>query len=472
MCWHGTVTKRTPRRPLTVITHGNHERQTTWRWKTPEDRKWIRSRDDGDTPRLMTNSDRTEEALNDWGRQMATIENEDYRVETGRHIEYRHPGTTREANDGALTPYLSAQHISANRVLWPLTGSKNYYDAAAGPRPLKLHEPDAYLLVNRIAPNELEPRAQACAISSETTNNQPFVASDRVNVISLWDPAKADGSSRAERANPDPKARAATRNARARGLAAWINSSLGNTLIGSALGSTQINASDLRAIPVPPTRILDEIGRKPPDDLGKITTMLRSTMSDEAHNAATQTDQLQRVRRRLRDEIGTPVPLRGETTALALMALNTERAGTRRYSRINEHVPEDDPREVRPPLGHEPARRNDGTGHRLGREPAADHRRPRPRHVDHNRRSRAADQINAADLNVYDSDRTRNGSSANDLGVVFSRPGENRLDRTDQSSSGTPSSGNGWRSARTSAVASSIAVFSSSSISAGCGTFG
>ena len=121
---------------------------------------------------------------------MPTIENEDYRVETGRHIEYRHPGTTQEAGDGALTPYLSAQHISPNRVLWPLTGSKNYYDPASDPRPLKLHEPDAYVLVNRIAPNELEPRAQACAVSSDTTNNKPFVASDRVNVISLWDPQK------------------------------------------------------------------------------------------------------------------------------------------------------------------------------------------------------------------------------------------------------------------------------------------
>ena len=138
----------------------------------------------------MTNSDRTEETLNDWDRQMATIENEDYRVETGRYIEYRHPGTTSEANDGALTPYLSAH------------------------------------------------RAQACAVSSETTNNQPFVASDRVNVISLWDPAKADGNTQPERT--DPETRAATRNTRARGLAAWINSSVGNTLIGSALGSTQI----------------------------------------------------------------------------------------------------------------------------------------------------------------------------------------------------------------------------------------
>ena len=61
-------------------------------------------------------------------------------------------------------------------------------------------------------------------------------------------------------------------------------------------------------------------------------------MSDEAHDAATQTDQVQRVRRRLRDEIGTPVPLRGETTVLVLMALNTERAGARPYSRINEDV--------------------------------------------------------------------------------------------------------------------------------------
>ena len=110
-----------------------------------------------------------------------------------------------------------------------------------------------------------------------------------MNVISLWDQAKADGKTQPERT--DPETRAATRNARARGLAAWINSSVGNTLIGSALGSTQINASDLRTIPVPPTRILDEIGRRPPDERNKITTILRSMMSDDAHNAATQTDQ-------------------------------------------------------------------------------------------------------------------------------------------------------------------------------------
>ena len=82
--------------------HGHHPRQPRpaddlAMENRPGDRKWIRSRDNAETPRLLTNSDRSEEALNDWGRQMPTIENEDYRVETGRHIEYRHSGTTTEA---------------------------------------------------------------------------------------------------------------------------------------------------------------------------------------------------------------------------------------------------------------------------------------------------------------------------------------------------------------------------------------
>ena len=178
VCWHGTITKQTPRgRSRSSPTGITTDRQPG----TGEQREIGSGFGHETTPKrrdLLTNGDRPEETLNDWGRQMSTIENEDYRVETGRHIEYRHPGTTQEAGDGALTPYLSAQHISPNRVLWPLTGNKNYYDPASDPRPLKLHEPDAYVLVNRIAPNELEPRAQACAISSETTE-QPTVRRQR-----------------------------------------------------------------------------------------------------------------------------------------------------------------------------------------------------------------------------------------------------------------------------------------------------
>ena len=317
----------------------------------------------------MTNSDRSEEALNDWGRQMATIENEDYRVETGRHIEYRHDQRS-ERRRADTVPQ----------------------------RPAHLTEPGA------VAANQkqelLRRRGRPAA----------FVASDRVNVISLWDPAKADGNTQPERT--DPETRAATRNARARGLAAWINSSVGNTLIGSALGSTQINASDLRAIPVPPTRILDEIGRRPPDERNKITTILRSMMSDDAHNAATQTDQLQRVRRRLRDEIGTPVALRRRNDSAHVDGPQHRESSNETVQRNQRARPEDDPREVRPPPGHERPRRDDGTGHRMGSTPAPDHRRPGARHLDHNRCSRATDRINAGNIIVFSSDASNGRDSA------------------------------------------------------------
>ena len=39
VCWHGTVTKREPRCALVVITHGSHERRTSWKWETPGNRK-------------------------------------------------------------------------------------------------------------------------------------------------------------------------------------------------------------------------------------------------------------------------------------------------------------------------------------------------------------------------------------------------------------------------------------------------
>ena len=176
--------------------------------------------------------------------------------------------------------------IWPNKIRWPLAESENYYDLKADPRPLRLHNADAYyVLVNRFAPNELAPHAQACAVSRETTNNKAFVASDRVNVISIPDVPRPEEHERPERPErPEaagPESVPAARDARARGLAAWINGGVGNTLIASALGSTQINASDLRAIPVPPTRVLEEIGGSSRQDPHAITEILRSMMTDE-----------------------------------------------------------------------------------------------------------------------------------------------------------------------------------------------
>ena len=289
VCWHGTVTKREPKCALVVITHGNHERRTSWKWKTPGDRKWIGTRDHNRGPRLITNNDSTEEALNNWGAGTRLSRATASASKPGGTSTTDTVGPPTERSGPGRAPYFSGQHISPNKIRWPLAESENYYDLKADPRPLKLHNADAYVLVNRFAPNELEPRAQACAVSRETTNDDAFVGSDRVNIISMPDPARSEEQQRPEAA--DRERGATARDARARGLATWINSGVGNTLIGSALGSTQINASDPRAIPVPPARVLEEIGRSPRHDPNGVTGILRSMMTDEAHEAATRTEQ-------------------------------------------------------------------------------------------------------------------------------------------------------------------------------------
>lgn len=98
VCGHGTVTRREPEASLVVITHGSHERRTSWEWRTPADRKWSGRASESRGPRLVTNKDKTEEALTEWSAGIATLETEGFGVETGRHIAFPHLRTTTERN--------------------------------------------------------------------------------------------------------------------------------------------------------------------------------------------------------------------------------------------------------------------------------------------------------------------------------------------------------------------------------------
>ena len=286
---------------------------------------------------------------------------------------------------------------------------------------------------------------------------------------------------------------------------------MGNTLIGSALGSTQINASDLRAIPVPPTRILDEIGRRPPDERNKITTILRSMMSDDAHNAATQTDQRRPHRSArpesreahdeegasddpLHDGDGTPVdrrrgqppPASGVTQRHLLGHDQAElareppaspgegQAGRRRRRAADEDVGTRGPTALPHGGAHHESRadepdagagdrdrrdrhgRDRGDGRRYRRDPRADDRRRR-------RRNRRADGTRAH-TNTTRTPGPQNGPTDGTSGAR--RPARiNRVrERRPPATAGARGERRRWPRP--------IAVFSSSSISAGCGTFG
>lgn len=94
-----------------------------------------------------------------------------------------------------------------------------------------------------------------------------------------------------------------------------------------------------------------------------------------------RTERIRRIRTRLTRELKTPMPLRGETTALALMALTVGRAPAVPYSGIAEYVV----KTINETFGAatEPGRQRPRARTRaaLARKPRTDHDRQRPRQM-------------------------------------------------------------------------------------------
>ena len=110
------------------------------------------------------------------------------------------------------------------------------------------------------------------------------------------------------------------------GLAAWINSAIGNSLIDAQLGSTQLNADDLTSLSAPSIGDLRLIALRRPAlrRTGKTTSsdLLEHTMDGDTLRAARTIERLRRVRQRLRSAARTRYELREDTTALTLMTMS------------------------------------------------------------------------------------------------------------------------------------------------------
>ena len=185
VCWHGTVTKRTPM----TSTHGHHPRKPRAANDVAMENPG-RSEVDPITRRPRTAETHDEQRPNRRNAERLGSANGDdrerglprrnrptHRVPTPRdneRSERRRPDTVPQR-----PAHLTEQGaVAAN-------GKQELLRRRGRPAASKAAQRGRVRARQPIAPNELEPRAQACAISSETTNNQPFVASDRVNVISL-----------------------------------------------------------------------------------------------------------------------------------------------------------------------------------------------------------------------------------------------------------------------------------------------
>ncbi|MBP0484513.1 Eco57I restriction-modification methylase domain-containing protein [Sagittula salina] len=165
-------------------------------------------------------------------------------VSTGRVIEYREREHLRSAGEAATVPLLYPQHMREARVAWPVDGFRKSDALADIDATRSLIMPaGAYVLVKRISAKEDARRIRATLYQGGRAAFENHLNVFHAGGIGL----------------PVPLAR---------GLVAYLNSEAVDAFIRTVSGTTQINATDLRALPYPAVRELLELGEETSGSVG------------------------------------------------------------------------------------------------------------------------------------------------------------------------------------------------------------
>jgi adenine-specific DNA-methyltransferase len=163
-------------------------------------------------------------------------------VSTGRVVDFRSRESLRQEPVEGTVPLIYPSHLQGGTVDWPTAGSKkpNALHRSCDTEPLLLPN-ESYVLVKRFSAKE-ERRRVVAAVSSPEVVPGPCIAFE--NHLNVYH--------RANRGLSD---------ALARGLAAFLNSSLVDQYVRQFNGHTQINATDLRGLRYPEASELERLGR-------------------------------------------------------------------------------------------------------------------------------------------------------------------------------------------------------------------
>ncbi|HEU4905118.1 MAG TPA: N-6 DNA methylase [Solirubrobacterales bacterium] len=172
----------------------------------------------------------------------ASLESLDIAVSTGRVVEFRAREHLRRAPAPGTVPLLRPNHFGESGIHWPDVGARERPNAlAVSPASEKLLLPnETYVLVKRMTSKEERRRVRA-AVSDPSAAPGPQIAfENHLNVFHRENRGLPPGL--------------------ARGLAAFLNSSLVDCYVRQFNGHTQINATDLRHLRYPDAESLSELG--------------------------------------------------------------------------------------------------------------------------------------------------------------------------------------------------------------------
>jgi adenine-specific DNA-methyltransferase len=169
----------------------------------------------------------------------ATLGTYGLKVSTGPVIAFRAESHILEMATSSSVPLLWMQHINHMRICWPIN-KKREHIAANGKTAWMLIQNQTCIVMRRFSPKEDERRITAAPYLANTLPGSSLGLENHTNYI--YRPGGEMSSNEA------------------RGLAAYLNSSWVDQFLRMTAGSTQINATDLRKLPLPPLDVIVAIG--------------------------------------------------------------------------------------------------------------------------------------------------------------------------------------------------------------------
>jgi adenine-specific DNA-methyltransferase len=176
-----------------------------------------------------------------WAPWTATLATYGLRVSTGPVVAFRATEHLRQQAASKTVPLLWMQHIGHMQIRWPIAKKREHIVANAASAWMLV--PNTNLVVmRRFSPKEDARRITAAPYLAGQLPGAVLGLENHTNYIS-----RPGGTLSSEEA---------------RGLAAFLNSPVVDAYLRTVAGNTQVNAADLRKLPLPPLAQLIAIGQR------------------------------------------------------------------------------------------------------------------------------------------------------------------------------------------------------------------
>jgi adenine-specific DNA-methyltransferase len=233
-------------------------------------------------------------------------------VSTGRVVDFRAKQLLRSSPGPAIAPLIYPVHFSSGFVAWPSNGGRKPNGLAMEPGAEPLLVPaDYYVLVKRFSSKEERRRV----------------------VAAVYDPGRVAGEwiGFENHLNYYHQGGAGLPPDLAKGLAAFLNSTLVDSYFRQFSGHTQVNATDLRSLNYPAMSKLLALGRRigetfpSQDELDRL--IREEVMADKSKPDPTEAEKRIGEARTILKELNVPKEQQNDRSALTLLALLDMRPG-------------------------------------------------------------------------------------------------------------------------------------------------